>query len=623
MDNNDGFVPIIAVFYAVFHPTEGTKIVHQVPEGSIASYSDSKLDKSEILFNFDTIKNYIIPKPQLCNKLVSFKANGYRVLGYPINIEGSNYCRNSFNFNFGFVFPYNSDTTPYESAIRRMGKMFRALEEQSYLLSKMDRDHVFLNHTADRLGVNVSNYTPGHQKIQKFTLLSIESLIHQIFQDLNNYLECCIPIDSANSVDIKLFPILPPPLNLKAYQVPLSTVKLTLLIDVNWDPTMMKIIPFINGLNSVKRISELADADYMLTKNCIQHLMHYQCISMVDIFQFNNIYAPTSDIGDFLKSAGMAEECQAYIISANNDEPARLSTPITPATPDADTMSNLPAADQDPRNFGPRSINSQGTSQSTSPLAAAISGRIAKSSTSGQKNEIRVPSKATLFYLYRLLNQGQTIKEWFIQYQKILRNIDVRRFITFGIVRGIIYRVNLYPVLHSMTKSLESNDQKVDSLKILIESYRPVSVEKKHRTLSSTSDRRNSGLLKDSVNEANLLTGKKARTVSFNYNVDQQVFSSDDDGEGDDYFRGLEMSSSDSEIANKSANRRFLNIPDLAILDDSDVEEERARQVDLLRLVKLIRGTQHMDSICTELRMSRNEVEKMISKLGAHSIINS
>lgn len=623
MDSNDGFVPIIAVFYAVFHPTEGTKIVHQVPEGSIASYSDSKLDSSEILFNFDTVKNYIIPKPQLCNKLVSFKANRFRVLGYPINIEGSNYCRNSFNFNFGFVFPYNSDTTPYESAIRRMGKMFRALEEQSYLLSKMDKDHVFLSPTADRLRVDMSEYTPGHQKIQKFTLLSIESLIHQIFQDLNNYLECCIPIDSANSVDIKLFPILPPPLNLKAYQVPLSTVKLTLLIDVNWDPTMMKIIPFINGLNSVKRISELADADYMLTKNCIQHLMHYQCISMVDIFQFNNIYAPTSDIGNFLKTAGMAEECQAYIISANNDESARLSTPITPATPDTNTSSNLPAADQDLHNYGPRSINFQRTSQSTSPLAAAISGRGIKSNPLGQKSEIRVPSKATLFYLYRLLNQGQTIKEWFIQYQKILRNIDVRRFITFGIVRGIIYRVNLYPVLHSMTKSLESNDQKADSLDVLIESYKPFPIRKKHRTLSSTSDRRLPSLLKDSVNEANLLTGKKARTVSFNYNVDQRISSSDEDGECEDYFRSLDKSLNDSEFANKAANCPSLILPELAILDDSDGEEERARQIDLLRLVKLIRGIQHVDSICTELRMSRNEVEKLISKLGPHSIINS
>ncbi|KAM9888289.1 hypothetical protein OXX79_013022, partial [Metschnikowia pulcherrima] len=82
MISNDGFVPITAIFYAVFHPVKGTQIVHQVPEGSIGS-SDLE-PNSDVLFNFDTVKNYIIPKPQLCNKLVSFKINEFRVLGYPV-----------------------------------------------------------------------------------------------------------------------------------------------------------------------------------------------------------------------------------------------------------------------------------------------------------------------------------------------------------------------------------------------------------------------------------------------------------------------------------------------------------------------------------------------------------
>lgn len=134
---------------------------------------------------------------------------------------------------------------------------------------------------------------------QENYLSSIESLIQQIYQDLNNYSECCIPLDSSNSVDIKLFPLLPAPVNLKAYQVPIATVKLKSLVDVNWDPTMVKILPYIDGINSVKRISELADANYLVTKQCIQHLMHYKCIELIDIFQFSNIYAPTNRIGDF------------------------------------------------------------------------------------------------------------------------------------------------------------------------------------------------------------------------------------------------------------------------------------------------------------------------------------
>lgn len=635
MDTNDGFVPIVAIFYAVFHPTEGTKIVHQVPEGSIASYSVPDINLAGILFNFDTVKNYIIPKPQLCNKLVSFKINRFRVLGYPVNIEGSRYSRNSFNFNFGFVFPYNSDTTPYESAIRRMGKMFRALEEQSYLLSKLDKDLVFFNLKLNDLLIESADYTPGHQKIQKFSLQSIESLIHQIYQDLNNYSECCIPIDSANSVDIKLFPILPPPVNLKAFQVPLLTVKLNLLMDVNWDPTMVKILPYINGLNSVKRISELADADYLLTKNCIQHLMHYQCIAMMDIFQFNNIYAPTNNIGNFLKTNGMAEECQAYIISANFVDLTYPSTPATSATSNTNTPASMRP---NYVNRGAASANSKLGSpenkvvaESASPFSKSVVSVSVnnKMTIPEQLREIKVPSRATLFYLYRLLNQGQTIKEWYIQYHKALRNIDIRRFVTFGVVRGLIYRVNLYPVLHSVTKSLEAGDDKVDNLDLFVESHQELS-KKNRRTLASTAEIKDKSLLRSTVNETKLKTGKKKRAVSFNYHVDPRIRLSDDEEadvdeeeEDDDYFNRLDVFDSDSETSNKANSMFRRNISDIILPSESEKEIELYKGDELVSLIKLMKGMQHFDSVCTELQKSRNDVERLMNLLGSYSIINS
>ena len=110
MENGDGFAPILAMFYSVFHPTEGTKVIHQVPSGVVVlpSSDDNKINNNlpdssafeEPLFDFDVIKNYVIPKPSLCNKLVTLKVDKYRVLGFPVNIYGSHYARNSFGFNF-------------------------------------------------------------------------------------------------------------------------------------------------------------------------------------------------------------------------------------------------------------------------------------------------------------------------------------------------------------------------------------------------------------------------------------------------------------------------------------------------------------------------------------------
>lgn len=643
MDSHDGFIPILAIFYAVFHPTEGTKIIHQVPEGSIISNVSAITDNS--LFNFDTIKNYIIPKPQLCNKLISFKIDKFRVLGYPVNIESEDYARNSFNFNFGFVFPYDSDTTPYEPAIKRMGKMFRVLEEQSFMLSKLEKKLSFYPRSTTESGeiiipslianeFNNNNtskgltfFTPGHSRIKKITLSSIESLIHQIYQDLNNYSECCIPLDSANSVDIKLFPILPPPINIKAYQVPIATVKLNSLVDVNWDPTMLKILPYINGINSIKRISQLADADYLLTKQCIQHLMHYGCISIADIFQFGNIYAPTNNIGNFLKLNGMAEDCQAYIVTGEEFNTAELSLEnpganLVPST----TPNGLHKTEED------EEINK--SNGKTQPL----------------KKSIKVPSKATLFFLYRSLNQGQTIKEWYIQHRKKLADIDIRRFINFGMLRGIIYRVHSYPMVGSLIKAVErKNDEEVESIidhaiKLVGNQTRSDSnrkesfgelIRRMHRNSSNANELGDKKLLQNMVNATNLttITGKNVRKVSFGYNVDRpnrgfqmmKPLTTDDDVSelGSELISGSENAlESDDNDEEDESDDELINQLFESYDDDSEYSDDDERE-DMVKLIKLLKGYQNMDSICTELCKSRNEVETMIAKLGSYSIVNS
>lgn len=51
---------------------------------------------------------------------------------------------------------------------------------------------------------------------------------------------------------------------------------------------------------------------------------------------------------------------------------------------------------------------------------------------------------ATLVELYASLKQGQSVKQWYAQNSRSLANIDIRRFITFGVIKGFIYRVHKY-----------------------------------------------------------------------------------------------------------------------------------------------------------------------------------
>jgi nitrogen permease regulator 2-like protein len=54
-------------------------------------------------FSFDEVSDYIIPKQQLCDRLITFCRNHYRMLGFPVCLEDDKYDRNEFIFNFVIV----------------------------------------------------------------------------------------------------------------------------------------------------------------------------------------------------------------------------------------------------------------------------------------------------------------------------------------------------------------------------------------------------------------------------------------------------------------------------------------------------------------------------------------
>jgi hypothetical protein len=55
--------------------------------------------------------------------------------------------------------------------------------------------------------------------------------------------------------------------------------------------------------------------------------------------------------------------------------------------------------------------------------------------------------KARLVQLYASLRQGLTLKNWCLEHGLLLAGIDVRRLITFGVIKGFIYRVHKYAVV--------------------------------------------------------------------------------------------------------------------------------------------------------------------------------
>ena len=328
-------------------------MLHQVPADCIAPSSSS----TQIpLFHFPSVSSYIIPRPEFCSRLITFCTPTHRVLSHPVCLQSSSYPRNAYTFSFALVLDASTPFASYATVTLKLASLLQTLEEQSRFLSR-------------------DGSVPNTGKIY--------ALCEILLEDLNNYSESMIPIDDSNTLNIKLFPTYPPPPPLYAHHVPLSTVQLEKLTDPNWDLTMLKVLPHIDGINSVKQISLLADADYKLVRKAVEHLLYYGCLLLLDIFSFSAIYAPTAELASFVEDEALQSECARYVT----------------LPPESTNATHLPPV-----------------------------------------------NGVELVELYLSLKQGQNVKSFYVEHSEIMERLDARRFITFGVIKGFLYRVHKYAI---------------------------------------------------------------------------------------------------------------------------------------------------------------------------------
>ncbi|KAJ1955742.1 Nitrogen permease regulator 2 [Dispira parvispora] len=194
--------------------------------------------------------------------------------------------------------------------------------------------------------------------------------------DLNQYNESRIVYQPWFDFNLKLFPPLKDPPTIQDHDVPVLTSDLGRVVDDMWDMTLVRVLEHINGVSHVKKIAELCDIDLALVRSCLQQLYYYECIELVDVFKFSNIYALRPDVVCIIQKTVNPDEFVAYV--------------TFPET--------KPATFQD------------------------------------------------IIRCYFNLKPGLTVSRWMEKTNIVSFNVDVRRFIIFGIVKGLIYRIHKYPI---------------------------------------------------------------------------------------------------------------------------------------------------------------------------------
>ncbi|KJE92625.1 hypothetical protein CAOG_03547 [Capsaspora owczarzaki ATCC 30864] len=266
-------LPLIrAIFFAEFHFITGPKITYQVPEGFIGQDV------------FDAIHEYIITKPQLCDKLISINAAGFTFVGHPVAIENKKYERNALLFNLGFVFDAGVEIKAFEPTIRKIAHYLYSMEIESEFI-----------------------YKPESKS-------RIATIIQQMYIELNADRYSVIPVDDANTFHLKVVPLLPDPADVPDHKVPIFIAERRRFASEAWDLTMQQILPHIDGINHVKRIAVLCDVDIELVRQCLQHLLYYGIIILIDIFQYGNRYSVTSLVSKLASSALLQHQCASFIM---------------------------------------------------------------------------------------------------------------------------------------------------------------------------------------------------------------------------------------------------------------------------------------------------------------------
>lgn len=327
--------PIESIIYCEFHTTAGPMIVNQVPPGHVTKEQ------------FDSLSNYLIPKPELERRLQTVNALGLKIIGYPIGIDDARYSRNRLIFNVCFVCRPNMRTFHYEPLVKKLNRYFEDLELECRFLSDPESRN------------------------------KMPSILEDIRSKLNEFKVCRLEMTSSTTINLKVVRVHPDPEEVHDEQVPLLLVTRNLLKPNRWDLTTQQIIPYIDGYRHISRIAIEADVEVSLVKACIQNMIYYGIVKLIPIFQYSNSYLPTQRLVELHESEQLRQECIKSV--------AKLSDML--------------------------------------------------------------PSFRSIFRMFCSMNYGITIRDLCSHYNPSSLNIDEKKLVRFGLMKGIIRRIQRYPVL--------------------------------------------------------------------------------------------------------------------------------------------------------------------------------
>ena len=290
-------LPLHSIFYAEFDNQKGPSLVFQHPPQVLNQKS------------FEAMAGYILLHRDLKDTTCTFTLDASpsldttrkcKIVSAPVFVFDKQYARNSFNFAFGMVIVARADgiidVGPFDPILRKIANSFKRLEET----------YAYLSHKQEGM-------------------TSLEQVLPRILEDLNVRGACNVPIrinpTYTSQLALKVFPKLLDAAPVLDFQVPVLIKDLAELVNKDWDLTIQQLLPHIDGSKFVKRIAEEAGVNTELACRAFAQLSHFHCLSMVDIFQYSNLYACTHRMTLLVDQDEMQAKC-VYFAALPNRHPS-------------------------------------------------------------------------------------------------------------------------------------------------------------------------------------------------------------------------------------------------------------------------------------------------------------
>ncbi|OII71727.1 uncharacterized protein cubi_00534 [Cryptosporidium ubiquitum] len=253
------------------------------------------------------ITKYLLPDIHFAGKTISFViGNKWKAIGVPIFIEGSQYLRNSFQFTVCIIVKktsYNFYQEVYSRHIARiLGSAFKLLEEDCGIL------YYYCTY-AENLPDLLKKITKNNNEILSFPKNILE-VIENVRSQLNQKHQVFFEFGDASILN---FRIRKPSCNIiiNPEDIPFPSEKKMIsdIKHIGIDFSLIKILPYINGVNTIFEISKYCSLPIEDVILCMEHLVLYGLINIIDMISSENRYRYVGDEDEHGLYRKLCNEC--------------------------------------------------------------------------------------------------------------------------------------------------------------------------------------------------------------------------------------------------------------------------------------------------------------------------